>query len=389
MNAAATEVSKPLVLHARLVTGTGGGPDKTILTLPAYYARAGFDAKVLYLRPPGDPGFETIRRRAAELRAPLIELDDRGPLDVSLVFQALKICRRLRPAIWHGHDYKTNLLGLLLRPLVRMQLVNTTHGWVKHTSRTPLYYRIDRFCLPRYRHTYCVSSDLMEECRRIGVPEERLLLLENGVDTDRFSPKRSREVARPQFASQQDSPRLILGAMGRLSDEKAFDLLIDVVASLIQQGKAVDLWIAGDGDQRAALQDRIDRHQAGRHIRLLGFVEDTVAFYESLDAFILSSHREGLPNVVLEAMAMKLPVVATEIAGLPRLVADQESGLLVPPGDAERLRQAIERLLTEPASRHSWGEAGRARVKRQFSFDARVQRQIELYEQLLRGSTRP
>ena len=91
-------------------------------------------------------------------------------------------------AIWHGHDYKSNALGLLLRPMHPMRLVTTVHGWVRHTKRTRLYYAIDRFCLPRYERIICVSEDLRERCLESGVAEARCVLVENGIDTEAYPP---------------------------------------------------------------------------------------------------------------------------------------------------------------------------------------------------------
>ncbi|NMC19341.1 MAG: hypothetical protein GYA33_02875, partial [Thermogutta sp.] len=104
---------RPLVLHVRTVTGTGGGPEKTILRSPLHLRAAGWDAQCLYLHPPRDPGFEVLRRRAEAWGTPLIDLPDRGPWDWRLVRELAQMCRRLRPDIWHGHDYKSDPLGLL------------------------------------------------------------------------------------------------------------------------------------------------------------------------------------------------------------------------------------------------------------------------------------
>src|SRR5262249_44155089 len=146
----------PVVLDARVVSGTGGGPDKTILNSPRYLAPAGYRMLCAYMRPPGDPGFEQLRAKAQRWGAPLVEIDDRGPWDWRVPAELLPVCRRERVQVWHGHDYKSNALGLLLARFWPMRLVTTVHGWVKHTRRTPLYYRIDRLCLRHYEAVICV-----------------------------------------------------------------------------------------------------------------------------------------------------------------------------------------------------------------------------------------
>ena len=164
----------PVVLDARVVTGTGGGPDKTILNSPRFLEPMGYRNLCAYMHPPDDPGFETLRRKAEAWNAPLISIPDRGPWTGGSFTRLLDICRREKVAIWHGHDYKSNALGLLLRRFWPMRLVTTVHGWVKHTRRTPLYYGIDRACLKHYEAVISVSDDLFRDaawiaaCRRTG-----------------------------------------------------------------------------------------------------------------------------------------------------------------------------------------------------------------------------
>src|SRR5438067_1964725 len=147
----------PVVLETRVVAGSGGGPDKTILNSPRFLTAAGYRMLCAYMHPPGDPGFEQLRHRAAALDAPLLSVPDRGPWDCAVIGRLLHICRRERVSIWHGHDYMSNALGLLLRSFWPMRLVTTLHGWVKHTRRTPLYYRVDELCLPHYEAVISVS----------------------------------------------------------------------------------------------------------------------------------------------------------------------------------------------------------------------------------------
>ncbi len=375
-------LSPKLILHARVVTGHGGGPDKTIVTAPRHYREFGFEGQCLYLHPPEDEGFAVIRRRAEQQGAELIEIDDGGPLDPKVVWQAWRLCRRLKPAIWHGHDYKTNLLGLMLvRAGCRMRLVTTVHGWVKETSRTPLYYRIDKLCLPRYEHVYCVSQDQVDACHELGVPDDRLFLLDNGIDLDAYQRRRDPATARGDWLPVAPG-ELLVGAMGRLSAEKGFDLLIRAVARRIADGDRLRLVIAGEGDERESLERLISDLGMGDHIRLIGFCEDVIRFYEAIDLFVLSSLREGLPNVLLEAMAIGAPILSTRVAGVPRLIGHDDNGWLVDCGDEDALAESLRRLAADPQTRERLAKAGRETVETRFSFAERARKQCELYSKL-------
>ena len=120
--------SGAVVLETRVVNGTGGGPDKTILNTPRFLAGTGYPTLCAYMHPPGDPGFETLRKKAEQWQAPLFSIPDRGFWDWRVIGKLLEVCRRERVAIWHGHDYKSNALGLLLRRFWPMRLVTTVHG---------------------------------------------------------------------------------------------------------------------------------------------------------------------------------------------------------------------------------------------------------------------
>ncbi len=372
---------QPVVLDTRVVCGTGGGPDKTILNSPRFLEKAGYRNLCAYMYPPGDPGFAQLQNKAQLWQAPLLGVPDRGFWDWRVVFELLRICRRERVRIWHGHDYKSNALGLLLRRFWPMRLVTTVHGWVKHTRRTPLYYRIDRFCLPRYERVLCVSPDLEQQCLAAGVPAERCLLIENGIDVQEFCRRRTVEEAK---RAQGIPPgRLVVGAAGRLSAEKGFDLLIQAADSLLKKGIDLDLLIVGEGDEQPQLQQLIEQLGRQDRIRLLGYRSDLRDLYEAMDVFALSSLREGLPNVLLEAMALEVPVAATRIAGVPRLVADGVNGLLVNPGSIEDLTRVLEELLTRADLRRQLRQAGRHTIETRYSFAARMERIQAVYDDLL------
>jgi glycosyltransferase involved in cell wall biosynthesis len=370
-----------VVLDARVVVGAGGGPDKTILNSPRYLAPAGYRNLCVYMHAPADADFERIRERASACQAPLVEVLDRGALDLGVAWSLLDICRREKVRIWHGHDYKSNLLGLLLARFWPMRLVTTVHGWVHHTRRTPLYYAIDRLCLPRYEVVICVSADLRELAVKAGVRNERCVLIENGIDLDQYTRRMSVTEARARLGVPTD--RSVVGAVGRLSEEKGFDILIRATAELLRRGRDLEVWIVGAGPQRPALERLIAELGLGDRVRLFGFRSDTIELYQAMDVFVLSSLREGLPNVLLEAMALEVPVVATRIAGVPVVVEDGVSGILVNPGECMELSDAVDRLLSYAPLRLQLAQEARQTIETRYSFATRMDRVRHLYDRLL------
>lgn len=375
-----SERERTTVLHVRIVSGTGGGPEKTILNSPRHLEGSPYRALAAYLHAPGDAGIEILRARAAERRCPFFAIEDALPVDPRTLQALAELCRRENVRIWHGHDYKSNLYGLLLARLVDVKLATTVHGWVKHTEKTPLYFAIDRWCLRRYESVVAVSRDLFDECARIGVPRERLTQIDNAIDTTEF--RRARP-ARESPLRAQSRERLVIGAVGRLSPEKGFALLIEAVERLIARGRDIELWIAGEGEEQAELTARMQRSPAKDRLRLLGFQKDTLALFEAFDVFALSSLREGLPNVVLEAMAMEVPLVATRCGGMEAFGRDGEDMLLVDKGSVEALERGLERVLGDAALRAKLASNARARIERELSFTRRMQRMISVYDELM------
>ena len=371
----------PFVLHVRTVTGAGGGPEKTVLNSPRFLRPLGYESACAYLHPPDDPGFDLLRDRAFDAGAELISVPDRGVADFSVVRRLLRICRERDVTIWHGHDYKSDAIGLLLRRFHSMKLVSTVHGWGVRSRKTPLYHAIDRFALRRHDRVVCVSDELLRQCIDARIPIGRCCEIANGIDLSAYDELPDPTSARAGFGIRNDYPLLI--AVGRLSAEKGFDVLIRAVEQLIESGTPANLLIAGNGPLLAELEQQIAGTGHAGLIRLLGHVTDPRRLFAAADAFVLSSRSEGLPNVLLESLACRVPVVATPVGAVPNVVTDGEDALLFPVDDADALTVALTRLLSNPSLQQSLAENGRCTVERQFSFEVRMQKMAALYDSLL------
>lgn len=194
-----------------------------------------------------------------------------------------------------------------------------------------------------------VSAQIAELLRdRLGMPPERVVRICNGVDLPE------------QRVDRSATRRPLLGAVGRLTDQKGFDTLIAAVAGLTARGHALDVVVAGDGRDRA----RLEAAAAGLPVRFLGFVEDVPAVLRRLAIFCLPSRREALPLTLLEAMAHGLPCVASAVGDIPEMVGD--AAVLVPPEDPVALADALAGLLTDSGRRRRLGARARALALRRF-----------------------
>ena len=361
------------VLDAGIVAGAGGGIEKTLLAGARFHEGAGYRSVLAFVHPASDRGFEKLRSRGAALRVELHDRAETFPFSPLTVAWFARLCREHGVDIWHAHDYKTDLIGLLLQPLLGFSLVSTLHGWSEDTRRTRLYFALDRRVIRRYEQVIAVSSELHAEARRLGVSSERLSLIENGVDGEEY---------RCSGGPRGNAGALHIGAAGRLTPEKGFLELIAAVEALLEEGHDIRLSIAGDGPQRGALEERIRASRHTTRLALVGFIDDMRTLYAELDLFCLSSLREGLPNVVLEAMAMSLPVVATTVGGLSTFLRDGDDALLCAPGSPAALADALRTAIASTELRFRLGQAARARVERECSFALRMRRVFAVYDRL-------
>lgn len=374
-----------VILHTRVVTGAGGGPEKTILNSPRFLNGPRWHVLCAYMRHPADTGFALLEKRAAQWNAELVAIDDHGPLDRGVFTRFADLCERVKPDIWHGHDYKSNLIGLWLKKRFGFALVTTAHGWVKHTWKTPLYHAIDRYCLKRMDAVIGVSEDLAERCRKFGTPSERVHFIPNAIDTEEYKRRRSPAEAKQDFGLPSES--ISLCAVGRLSEEKGFHLLLPAVKRLVDAGHNLHLLIAGEGDQHERLTRLTNELGLADRVRLLGLIADPRPLYEASDGFVLSSLREGLPNVVLEAMALECPLVATRINGVPGLVTSSENGLVIEPGSIDELVVGLTQLVSDAGLRSRLASAARETIVSRYSFAERMRKVERIYKAVLAGQT--
>ena len=185
----------------------------------------------------------------------------------------------------------------------------------------------------------------------------------------------------PAPAARRDRDRPVMIAVGRLKAPKDFLTLVRGLAAL--PPGSIDARIVGEGPDRAELESEIGRLGIGDRVHLLGERRDVPELLARADVFVLSSASEGMPVSVLEAMAAGLPVVGSKVGGIPELVVDGETGLLVEPGDPDELAAAIGRLAADPELRRQLGEAGRERAQGRFALDTFRRAHVELYSREL------
>jgi glycosyltransferase involved in cell wall biosynthesis len=376
------------VLELRSVRGTGGGPEKTILLGAAQANRQAFDVIVCYIRDRRDDVFQ-LDKRAARLDITYVEVHERHSFDVRIWPKLRRIVRERQIDIVHAHDYKTNLVALLLARRAGIIPLSTAHGWAGHSRRERfVYYPADKRLLARFPRVVAVSNTIREILVQHGARPERIVLLLNAIDPDDFRrvPGR-RDAVRQALGYGPD--HFVVGAVGRLHPVKRFDLLMQAVAALLPAHPGVRLAIVGDGSLRGELEALAGRLNIAHACRLLGHRDDLTDLYQAFDVSVQSSESEGAPNAVLEAMAMETPLVATDVGGTRELATPGAHALIVARHDVPALAAAIESVLQDPESARARAQAARVHVKSDLSFAARTRRLEGLYEEMVRDRDTP
>jgi len=374
----------PLVLHVRTVNGFGGGPEKTILNSPRYLPPLGYRSICAYLHPPNDPGLDILRERAQVAGAEIIPIVDRGPTDLHVIRRLSSLCRERNVRIWHAHDDKTNVLGLLMGRRIPLKLVTTLHGWVNQAMnpwKGWLHKACSRVSIRRYHHSIAVSPDIYEQLCAWGISADKRVLIANAIDTVHFQRRLSKVEARDQLGIA--SSGLVLAALGRLSPEKGFEVLINAVSLVLNRGIQVRLYIGGTGVLYESLKTTIAKLGLGENVFLLGQLTDPRTMLQAADMFVLSSRKEGLPNVILEAMALETPVIATSLPGVLRVIQDGENGLLVDIDEPRQLADAICRLKSNALLSKHLTHNSRCRIEQEFDFEARMRKIAQVYDTVL------
>jgi glycosyltransferase involved in cell wall biosynthesis len=356
-----------------------GGPERQMLGLAQALPR---DYRTTFLsfseRGLCRPLLEEARRHGLEA----IELKHNFP-DVRRAASEVALqLRRLRADVLCCSGYKPDLVGWLAARQVAVPAVSVSHGWTGVTLKVRFYEALDRLVLRWMDAIVCVSEGQAVKVRRTGAAPARIHVICNAVALDRFGPPV------PEFGHELrgffPAPRCaIVGAAGRLSSEKGFQQLIEAAAIVVQADPGVGFVIFGEGPLRGELTRLIAERRLCDHVVLPGFRANLERYLPHFDVVALSSHTEGLPVIVLEAFAARVPVVATAVGGVPEVIEDGSSGFLVPPGNAAALARNLIEVLRDDHRRQGMGQRGRERVENNFTFAAQSVAYQRLFQRLV------
>ncbi len=326
---------------------------------------------------PGSPFAARARERGLEVR----EVSMRGEMNPAAVARVLGIVRRWRPDIVHMHTSHAHTLGVLAcrASNIGRTVVSRRVDFSIHRSPLRLNLLKYRFCVDRF---IAISEGVRRVMVEDGIPPGKIEVVPSGVDLAELDAVPRREY-REEFRIPASAP--VVGDVAHFGWHKAQEVLVEACPLLWREEPELRVILVGDGECRPKVEAAARRMGADGRLVFAGHREDARSLIRWFDVFVMCSVKEGLCTSILDAHALRTPVVASRVGGIPEVVRHEATGLLVPPRDPGALAAAVLRVLREPERARARARAGRKLVEERYSVEAMVEGTLGVYRRVLEG----
>ncbi|MEK7680407.1 MAG: glycosyltransferase family 4 protein, partial [Deltaproteobacteria bacterium] len=307
-----------------------------------------------------------------------------GPLDVRALIALSRLIREEGVDLLCAHGYKSTVMGWLAAKRAGIPVISFSRGYTAEDRMVAFYEWVERRVLGRVDGVVAVSDGQRKKLEGMGVKARRYWTVHNAVSINSRAVGSEEKIRKEVFArlGVPEGSIMVVSA-GRLSPEKGHKDLVEAISMLNgSAGRAVFVF-CGDGALRKELEAHAARLSVDKQCRFVGFRKDINDIFKAMDLLVLPSLTEGLPNVVLEAFSNAKPVVATSVGGVPELVEDGVSGILVPKERPDLLAGAISKCLSSADMRMAMGLAGYRKVSSEFTFEQQTRRLEGIYGEVL------
>lgn len=377
-------VTQRKVLH--LVSSTGlYGAETVILNLSKEMQHSSFSPVVGMICEDKDT-LPQIGTAAQELGLETATFYSSNRFDVLCVKNIHNYLEKNNISIVHSHGYKPSILSYLPCRLLNKPLIITCHLWFNiDDNKLKLYHKIETMVMKKIPAVIGVSNEICNELITAGVDKDNVHCIFNGIDLSNYRQYPMSETNRvfTELGIQKDE--FVIGSIGRLHEQKAFHYVLEAVDLLKRKNNALKLKcvVFGDGPLREELKGKCSRLGLQKVVQFPGFREDILNLLDFMDVFVISSVDEGLPMVLLEAMAKKKAIISTPVGAINSVLTHEKDALLFEVGDVQTLARYIDLLQKEPALRNRIAQQAYQRFKKDFSAKIMTSRYIDLYESVL------
>ena len=350
-----------------------GGPGKGLFQLLRHLDTSQFDYRLSNFEYPVEQHpLQEFNDHARAHDFQFCPLPVKSGFDLAMFSQALRLVREENCTLLQSHGYKAHLVCLFVSKVARLKWISCSHGFSNENARVRFYNWLEKVLVRFSDAAIAVSKPLHDMLRNGRGTRKPSYFIPNAVEL---------EVVPVDAAADTSAP--VIGTVGRLSPEKGHLHLLQAFKQLLEQFPNARLMIVGEGQERDNLAREIQQLGLSDQVELCPYTSDIKAVYAKLDLFVLPSLAEGIPNVLLEAMANSVPCVATRVGSVPDVVEDGVSGVLVEAGDPQAFGEAMCKVLAAPADeRRCMVDAARDKLAREFSPSVRAGRFQDVYESL-------
>jgi len=353
-----------------------GGPGKTILETVRVIDKRRFELEIAVFQTRHEQADTPFTAAAKQYAIPVHVIRGYNQFDPRLIARTAALVKERRIDVVHAHEVKSDVISYLASRIRRVPIVTTLHGWIGNSRKQRAFIALDRRVVRAFDLVIAVSRPILEEALAAGVPESRVRLLNNAVVLEHYQHPPPGALAE-LIGHRPRGPVLV--SIGRLSAEKGHADLLDALAAVFRRGRRMEAVLVGDGPERPHLEQRVRDLGLDGWVHFPGYLDRPQVVLNEADLMVLPSHTEGLPNVALEALAMHVPVLATNVGGTPEVIRDGETGRLVPARDTRAMTEALEHFLQHRDAWAAMARRGRQRVVDEFDFRTRTRRLEDMY----------
>jgi len=371
------ELMRRKILHITFSIDTGGL--ETLVLRLCEGIKERFEPLLCTLSSGGD-----LWRRFRRLGVPVYHLTKSEGLTPLLSLKIASLIRNLKVDLIHTHNVGPLIYGGLASVITGLPLVHTEHSRLpRHEKRLRSIEKLLSLKASKIvAVSKCIADQLIDEQ---GIKPDRVKVIPNGVDVELFgNARQEREDVREELGIEDTE--IVIGTVGRLAAVKDYTTLIQAFALVKAGGEGtIKLLMVGDGPERKKLEKIADEIGVREHVIFLGMRDDVPRLMAAMDIFALSSVDEGLPLAALEAMSVGLPIVATDVGGIPEAVGHGLNGFLIPPRSPQQMAIALLKLIHDPELREKLSIQARKRAVERFSIKAMIKAYQALYEEVIWG----
>lgn len=369
---------EPRVLH--LISSSGFlGAENVVLELARESRELGVISAIGLIENSRNPHRE-LADAAADIGIATSVFTCRGRLDFGALSQIHSFVDEFRPNVLHSHNYKSNFFGLAaIRH--RIPWVVTNHLWKNTTPALRCYAWLDSLLIRRADAIVAVSDEIAQHMKKKGIAADKIRTIDNGVNLGRFSGGESKEAYKKALGFSAGTT--LIGTVASLTVEKGHRILIAAFRHVLKNYANLRLILVGDGNERTNIEILVRDLGLTGKVVFAGVRRDIPQVLRALDIFVLPSFKEGLPMALLEAMAARLPVVATHVGAIPTVIRHRQNGLLVEPGDEGALAAALGEYLADCGVAANIAETGFQTIVHSYSSGIMTGRYVDCYRRVL------